>query len=239
MDASVVASWAGAFVSLLGVVVSVWWPWRNRPQADWFFSDYGGGDDVLLVHGLADWSAHDRPGRPDRVVALLNDGDGAAFNVRVTVEGGGAYLLDADDDGVARVVRELPTVHVVEAGRTVVMAVYEDDPDLVVLTVHWTLQPTRLRQAVYRRIALRGRIGNQPWKPIPEDPDRGANLTWYLLTHPDEPSSKAVWSRRAVRLARSVWSLACTAPRRAFSLARSAWRRVGVALFSRRAGRGR
>lgn len=199
-----VATWVASAIALVSALVSVWWPLRNRPQAGWFLADYGGGNEALVAHGLAGWHAHDRKTGPDRVFMLLNDGDGSAFNMHVTVEGGAAYLLDSRDDGTLHAVRELPTVHVVEAGSSVLMAVYEDDSDSVVLTIHWTLQPTRLYHAVYRRVALRGRIDPQPWKPIPEDPDRGVNLTWYLLTHPDEPSSKAVRSRRVLRLLRAV-----------------------------------
>ena len=35
MDGSVLAAWAGAAASLFGAGLTVWWPWHNRPQADW------------------------------------------------------------------------------------------------------------------------------------------------------------------------------------------------------------
>lgn len=177
------ATWASAVVAVVSAFVSVWWPHRNRRQAGWFVVSYDDVGTAMVSNGLVSWTPHNGRGDPDGLFSVLNDGDGDGFNVSFTVDGGEAVIVDVRDDGVARVVEELPNVHVVAPGETVLVAVWVDS-DVAALVIHWTLRPTRLDGRVYHRVGIRGRIDRQPWKPLPEPGhDRGMNLTLYRLTH--------------------------------------------------------
>lgn len=178
-----VATWAAAFIALVSAFVTVWWPHRNRAQASWFVIDYDDVDSGLHANGLSLWTPHNGRGTPDKLLRVLNDGDGPGFNVVFTVEEGEAAAASVDDNGANTVVTELPTVHVIQPGESVPVAVWFDSDDAA-LVIHWTLQPTRLDKHVYHRIALRGKIDRQPWKPLAEpEHDRGCNLTLYRLAH--------------------------------------------------------
>lgn len=178
-----VATWVASAIALASAVIAVWWPHHNRPQAGWFAIDYADVPAGMYANGLSAWTPHNGRGMPDKLLRVLNDGDGAAFNVSFTVEGGDAATASAVDDGVSVVVTEPPVVHVIRPGESVAVAVWMDADD-VALLIHWTLQPTRLDRRVYHRIPIRGHIDRQPWKPLAEpEHDRGMNLTLYRLTH--------------------------------------------------------
>lgn len=181
-----VATWFAAFVAVISAAITVWWPWINRPQASWFVIDYNDVTSALLTNNLIQWNPHNGRGLPDKVFEILNDGDGAAFNVSITMEGGEAAIVTGRDDGVNNVVIEIPNVHVVQAGGSFIVGVWLDS-DTASILIHWTLQPTRKDRRVYHRVGIAGQIDRQPWKPLREpDYDRGANLMWYLLRHPRE-----------------------------------------------------
>lgn len=180
------ATWFAALVAVVSAAITVWWPWINRPQANWFIIDYADATAALTANNISSWKPHNGRGMPDRVFEILNNGDGAAFNVSVTVEGGEAAIVTGKNDEVGTVVIELPNVHVVQAGGSFIVGAWLDSDTASVL-IHWTLQPTRMNHRVYCRVCIAGQIDKQPWKPIREpDHDRGTNLTWYLLRHPRE-----------------------------------------------------
>mgnify|MGYP007073511063 CR=1 FL=1 len=198
MDLGDAATWVATGIAAFSAFVTVWWPLRNRPQASWFVQTFDDGDAALVAHGLCGWTAHDRKEVPNRVIGLLNDGDGAAFNMSIETEGGAAYIVSVEDDGTNCIRRELPNVQIVNAGDSVLVAVYDDSPDTVVIDVHWVLQPTRLQKEVHRRIALKGEIEKQPRDPIPvKDTDPAPSLWRWRLAH-----SRMAQSAR--RLARKI-----------------------------------
>lgn len=181
-----VATWCATGVAVASAVVSVWWPWHNRPQANWFAAKFEKDkvEPALRVHGLLPFNPSNGRGMPDMLLETLNDGDGAAFNVTASMEGGECLIVEGHEiDGDDHAYMERPSLTMVDPGGRFLLAVWCDEPD-VNLLVHWTRQPTRLDKRVYHRIGLVGRCEEQPVAPIPEpDPDFHPRLWWYRLTH--------------------------------------------------------
>lgn len=184
-----VATWCATGVAVVSAVISVWWPWHNRPQASWFAAMFKGDmgnmlEQAFVLHGLLPFNPSNGRGMPDMLLEMLNDGDGAAFNVTTSMEGGECLIVEGhevDMDSHAHV--ERPSLNMVAPGERFLLAVWCDGPD-VNLLVHWTLQPTRLDKRVYRRIGLVGYCEPQPTSPIPErNHDPHPRLWWYRLTH--------------------------------------------------------
>ncbi|MEE8667251.1 MAG: hypothetical protein SOI13_05240 [Bifidobacterium mongoliense] len=204
MNAEVLASWAGAAVSLAGTAITVWWPWRNRPQASWFVQRFEATDEALYSRGLLDAQPHDGLGRPEFLLDVLNDGDGPAFDITVDSDACIIRILKVKTLSTGeRVVEELPNAHSVKPGESFLAAVWNSAvKDNVVFSVHWTLQPTRYQSRVYHSFALKGDLERQPWKPIPEGSRDGSNLTWYLLSHSTVAKWSCRWFRSSVRSVR-------------------------------------
>lgn len=185
MDGAVIASWVGAAASLTGSALTVWWPWRNRPQASWFIQKFDMTPDLLAALGLTGWQTHDGLFDPDMVLDILNDGDGPAFNITLDGTGIKTRIIEftpIDED--TKALAELPSVHAVGPGEKMrVLAWLDSGRENVSLRIHWILQPTRIQKRVYHEIAVEGGIENQPWEPIPESSHEGPNLIWYRLAH--------------------------------------------------------
>lgn len=102
IDWSAWISAGSAVVSAIMAGITVWWPWHNRPQADWTLLKYSTHPDTPLsatVPGLDGWLERRGEREPDFICGIYNSGDGAAYDVEV--EGGGckAYFLQITDDG--------------------------------------------------------------------------------------------------------------------------------------------
>lgn len=207
MDWGDAATWCATGVAVVSAVVSVWWPWHNRPQASWFAAMFKGDmlEQAFVLHGLLPFSPSNGRGMPDMLLEMLNDGDGAAFNVTTSMEGGECLIVEGhkvDVDDHAHV--ERPSLNMVEPGGRFLLSVWCDEPDANLL-VHWTLQPTRLDKRVYCRIGLVGECEAQPVAPIPEpDHDSHPWLWWYRLTHWRISQSRpARFARRFLQAVRS------------------------------------
>lgn len=178
------ATWLGAGIALVSAGFSFWYPWYTRVRARWFIQQSYWSQDVARVHKLEYFSTHSGRSDPDLVLEIFNDGDGAAYNVMIDVEGGEGCIfhiesLSDDFDKAA----ELPNVPMVNPQESFTVALWCDDPDLVVLKVEWTVQPTHLQKRVYYQYALVGEIEPQPRYPIPLKRERRPWLWWYRLTH--------------------------------------------------------
>lgn len=172
MDGSVIASWAGALVSLAGVVVSVWWPWRNRPQADWTLLKHSTDPGIPLsatVPGLAGWLARRGEKEPDFICGIYNSGDGAAYDVEVEGNGCTAYFLQITDDGTnTKYLTPSKIAQVKSTDELLLLGFRSNDADVIAVRLIWTKQPTRLRRRVSLTYAIEGSIPEQPRYPVPE-----------------------------------------------------------------------
>ena len=86
MDGSVLAAWAGAAASLFGAGLTVWWPWHNRPQADWTLLEHSTNPELPIsstVPGFSDWLESRDEAEPDSVCSVYNSGDGDAYDVSI------------------------------------------------------------------------------------------------------------------------------------------------------------
>lgn len=203
------ATWCATGVAVASAVISVWWPWHNRPQASWFAAKFEKDkvEPALRLHGLLPFGPSNGRGMPDMLLEMLNDGDGAAFNVTASMEGGECLIVEGHEiDEGNHAHMERPSLNMVAPGERFLLAVWCDEPD-VNLLVHWTLQPTRLDKRVYHRIGLVGGCEAQPVAPIPEpDPDFHPWLWWYRLTHWRIAYSRPVrWIRRLAQAVRSSY----------------------------------
>lgn len=96
MDGSVLAAWAGAAASLFGAGLTVWWPWHNRPQADWTLLEHSTNPELPIsstVPGFSDWLESRDEAEPDSVCSVYNSGDGDAYDVSIEGIGCKAYFL--------------------------------------------------------------------------------------------------------------------------------------------------
>lgn len=172
MDGSVIASWAGALVSLAGVVVSVWWPWRNRPQADWTLLKHSTDPCIPLsatVPGLAGWLTCRGEKEPDFICGIYNSGDGAAYDVEVEGNGCTAYFLQITDDGTnTKYLTPSKIAQVKSTDELLLLGFRSNDADVIAVRLIWTKQPTRLRRRVSLTYAIEGSIPEQPRYPVPE-----------------------------------------------------------------------
>lgn len=125
MDWGDVATWCATGVAVVSAVISVWWPWHNRPQASWFAATFEKGkvEPALQLHGLLPFGPSNGRGMPDMLLEMLNDGDGAAFNVIASMEGGECLIVEGheiDEDNHAHM--ERPSLNMVAP-------IPEHDPD--------------------------------------------------------------------------------------------------------------
>lgn len=102
IDWSAWISTGSAVVSAVMAGITVWWPWHNRPQADWTLLRYSTHPDIPLsatVPGLDGWLKRRGEREPDFICGIYNSGDGAAYDVKVDSIGCKAYFLQITDDG--------------------------------------------------------------------------------------------------------------------------------------------
>lgn len=186
MDWGDVATWFAAVVAVVAAVISVWWPWHNRPHASWFFVCHSGNQlgSLIRTEGLAGWVTKNPRGMPDFLIEAFNDGDGSAFNVKVSGEGCDvAIVVPLMIDGCVQAYNEPPMVPVLNPGDRMLVGIWSHDGSVALLT-HWLLQPTRLDKRVYYRTGLVGEHEAQPKQPIPEKSHTHHPwLWWYRLTH--------------------------------------------------------
>ena len=146
------ATWAGSGIALLAAVLSVactaitiWWPWRNRPQTQWMpvnETDTNLWPDPKLSGFKGFFKDADGVRiNPQRILRMYNTGDGAAYGVIVDDEN--AVVIEPGADGVPgsrAAVDYIPCVRPGEFFFVALLSATSDGMDS--LTLHWLAAPT-------------------------------------------------------------------------------------------------
>lgn len=187
MDGSVIAAWAGAAASLIGAGLTVWWPWHNRPQADWTFVEHEadiGQPISSTIPGFTDLLEEREETEPDFIISLYNSGDGDAYDVKMTGIGCEAHFLTFEDVGKSRSIACTDVIAQFKTSEHVYLIIRtENDAPLIAIRLHWTKQPTRLRSRVFQTYTVRGQYPDQPKQPIPEKKQHFPSMLRYRFEH--------------------------------------------------------
>lgn len=187
MDGSVLAAWAGAAASLIGTGLTVWWPWHNRPQADWTLLEHATDSEEPIsttVPGLSDWLSSLKKDEPDSICSLYNSGDGDAYEVTVDGIGCKAYFLLLRAIGSSTEFTTPSSIAQFKAAdRAYIIVRADEEADVIAIRLHWTKQPTHLARRVFRSYTLHGSLPEQPRHPIPEPRRHFPTLARYRFEH--------------------------------------------------------
>ncbi|MCI1902046.1 MAG: hypothetical protein LKI93_04880 [Bifidobacteriaceae bacterium] len=166
------ATWAAAFIAVVSSGLGAWSRRRNRPQASWFFM-LNNGDVEGAVDGVRRLKNAGKMSAADRVVTLINDGDGDAYDVRIWGHGCTVNLMASDpaleksgnrDNHPAGITTHFPKIASSES-RT--FFIHESpDADVSWITVGWTMTPTRLGKEVFIVQDFAGKIHPQSKRPL-------------------------------------------------------------------------
>ena len=177
MDCSIglgdAATWVAAGISFFSAFVSVWWPWRNRPIADWIAENHVFVESAPLSETqkeLDAWVAVNGYDHGYNAVDMINCGDGSAYNV--TVEGIGCRIRVLSRESTLHSsgnISEVDMVSVVRSSEFVRCIVCPDqDSGAVAYVIRWTPSPVRTRTRLKRTIVVRGSDVRLPSRPVSE-----------------------------------------------------------------------
>ena len=187
MDGSVLAAWAGAAPSLFGAGLTVWWPWHNRPQADWTLLEHSTNPELPIsstVPGFSDWLESRDEAEPDSVCSVYNSGDGDAYDVSTEGIGCKAYFLLLRPIGDNTEFMTPSSIAQFKAADRAYIIMHADEKaDVIAIRLHWTKQPTHLMRRVFRSYSIHGSLPEQPRHPIPETRRHLPTLTRYRFEH--------------------------------------------------------
>ena len=187
MDGSVLAAWAGAAASLFGAGLTVWWPWHNRPQADWTLLEHSTNPELPIsstVPGFSDWLESRDEAEPDSVCSVYNSGDGDAYDVSIEGIGCKAYFLLLRPIGDNTEFMTPSSIAQFKAADRAYIIMHADEKaDVIAIRLHWTKQPTHLMRRVFRSYSIHGSLPEQPRHPIPETRRHLPTLTRYRFEH--------------------------------------------------------
>lgn len=150
----VVAAWFAAVVAAASAVFTWWTFWRNRPQAEWAYSIDMLATSPIDKAVLRKYLDFDR--NVDWLARLTNVGDGAAYNLAVTVEGCEGQMIELNRKDLRGFV-VLRHVGVVMPGSAIHVAVAVApgaNDGRAKLNVEWTQPPTRLRRRWGQAVCL-------------------------------------------------------------------------------------
>lgn len=160
MDGSVIAAWVGAAASLIGAGLTVWWPWHNRPQADWTLLKHSTHPDFPIsatVPGLTGWLERREEKEPDLICSVYNSGDGDAYDVQVEgIECEAYFLTVSEVAGDTEFMTPSKIAQFKASDRLYMIAHFNEDARIISIHLHWTQQPTRMQRRVFRAFALKG-----------------------------------------------------------------------------------
>ena len=187
IDWSAWISTGSAVVSAVMAGITVWWPWHNRPQADWTLLRYSTHPDTPLsatVPGLDGWLKRRGEREPDFICGIYNSGDGAAYDVKVDSIGCKAYFLQITDDGTnTKFLTPSQIAQVESTDELLLLGFRNDDADIIAIRLIWTAQPTRLRRRVSLTYAIEGSIPKQPRYPVPKKREHYPTLLRWRFEH--------------------------------------------------------
>lgn len=196
MDWGDVATWCATGVAVASAVISVWWPWHNRPQADWTFLRYENRPESPIadaVPGLFVWLEERGEPEPSFICELRNSGDGTAFEVEVRGNGCTAYFLRVHEDRGHEVFLMPSLVASIETSdRLYVIGFCDEGAKNISIRLSWTRQPTRLQRRVWREYRVAGSLPKQPRQPIREKRPRQVSMLRWKFEH----SPLGLWLHR-------------------------------------------
>lgn len=187
MAGSVIAAWVGAAASLIGAGLTVWWPWHNRPQADWTLLKHSTHPDFPIsatVPGLTGWLERREEKEPDLICSVYNSGDGDAYDVQVEgIECEAYFLTVSEVAGDTEFMTPSKIAQFKASDRLYMIAHFNEDARIISIHLHWTQQLTRMQRRVFRPFALKGDLPEQPRHPIREPKRHHPSMLRYRFEH--------------------------------------------------------
>jgi len=165
----IAAAVATALATGVATLLSAWWRWRDRAEAEW--------SATLTVAGGRDWDG-DPTDAPEVSFNLTNVGDGTAFKVSAL----GASQVDAQlrVDGGNGFSSATPLIASMRTGESVKVRASCSDPkdwDSAYVTIQWWHPPTRRRR---KWLGLRSAQLSERFYLRDIAPDHGAKVAeWH------------------------------------------------------------
>lgn len=180
-----------AVITIVLTFINIWRSTRNRDEAQWLFLEHKSVLEANLkpvdtVVGLRQYFSNPGEPEPDKVIELVNSGDGDAYKLKVTGTGCTAWFMEMRKEGEMNIFSRPSAIHRVKPGDTILLLVFTEaatPEDDVIIDLQWTVRPTRLGKQVHTYTYLQGDEPALPTHPIPEKREHAPTLTRYRFEH--------------------------------------------------------